>query len=269
MADGNLSRVDIGLMNLRCAEGLPTCKASDSRMALLELDRIATRVKAETERHYRKFHSDPKEFNDSEAYFRMLCLVTVLQQDFGVHYNPNRARPSEGPIEPNDAFFADAADIFVHGLVGDQRTGTCSSLPGLYVAVGRRLGYPLKLVAAKNHLFVRWDGERERLNIEATTQGLTTFDDDYYRSWPFPITPEEERTEHYLKSMTATEELAVFLSLRAQCLGVAGRFAEALEIQERTCRLVPQSIEQRKLLDQLRKECSAEHVTQPQTLQSL
>ena len=29
--------------------------------------------------------------------------------------------------------------------------GTCSSLPVLQVAVGRRLGYPLKLVTTKGH----------------------------------------------------------------------------------------------------------------------
>jgi regulator of sirC expression with transglutaminase-like and TPR domain len=167
----------------------------------------------------------------------MLCLVTVLQQDFGVSYSPNRAKPSEGTIEPNETFFADSRDIFLHGLLGPRRTGTCASLPVLYVAVGRRLGYPLKLVAAKNHLFVRWENERERLNIEATTQGLTTFDDEYYRGWPFPMTPEEERTERYLTSLSPAEELSVFLSLRTQCLLAAGRYAEALAKQEQVCRL--------------------------------
>ena len=33
------------------------------------------------------------------------------------------------------------------------------------MAVGRRLGYPLKLVTTKGHLFVRWEGAGERFNI--------------------------------------------------------------------------------------------------------
>jgi hypothetical protein len=201
-----------------------------------------------------RFQRAPGEFNSSEAYFRMLCLVTMLQQDFGVRYSPNRAKPSDGPVEPNEAFFADARDIFLHGLLGPRRTGTCASLPVLYVAVGRRLGYPLKLVAAKNHLFVRWESERERLNIEATTQGLTTFDDDYYRRWPFPMTPDEERAERYLISLSPAEELSVFLSLRTQCLLAAGRWDEAIFSQEQVRRLAPHSVIQRELLERMRND---------------
>ena len=249
-----LSDVDIGLLNLRCATGLPGTGTMGIEAVVMELDLMSRRVKAETEKHYGKYQANPKEFNQSEAHFRMLCLVTVLQQDFGVGYNPERARPSDGAIEPNETFFADSRDIFLHGLLGAKRTGTCASLPVLYVAVGRRLGYPLKLVAAKNHLFVRWESEREKLNIEATTQGLTTFEDDYYRRWPFPMTPEEERTERYLTSFTPAEELSVFLSLRTQCLLTAGRWTEALTSQEQVCRLAPHSATQREILDRVRSQ---------------
>jgi hypothetical protein len=251
MHRSQLSRVEIGVMNVLCAVGLSGSDAINMDSSLVGLDDMASRVKVETARHYRKFQANPKEFTESEAYFRMLCLVTVLQQDFGVGYSPNRARPSEGSIEPNETFFADSRDIFIHGLLGPRRTGTCASLPVLYIAVGRRLGYPLKLVGAKNHLFVRWDNGRERLNIEATTQGLTTFDDAYYRGWPFPMTPEEERTERYLTSLSSEEELSVFLSLRTQCLLAAGRFKEALSCQEQVCRLAPHSSNQKEILEQV------------------
>jgi len=254
MTSDELRHVEIGLLNLRCATGLPGTDTMDVETAVTELDRMARGVKTETVGHSRKFQANPKEFNGSEAYFRMLCLVTVLQQDFRVRYSPNRAKPSDGAIEPNETFFADSRDIFLHGLLGTKRTGTCASLPVLYVAVGRRLGYPLKLVAAKNHLFVRWENERERLNIEATTQGLTTFDDDYYRRWPFPMTPEEERTERYLTSLTPAEELSVFLSLRTQCLLAAGRWTEALSSQERVCRLAPYSVTHREILERVRSQ---------------
>jgi len=245
---------DIALVNLLCGDELPGSDFLEKRNAFAELDRMARQAKAETERHYRKFQTHPEEYNDSEAYFRMLCLVTVLQQDFGVGYSPNRARPSDRVIEPNETFFADSRDIFLHGLLQGKRTGTCASLPVLYIAVGRRLGYPLKLVAAKNHLFVRWEDTRERLNIEATTQGLTTFNDDYYRRWPFPMTPEEERTERYLISLSPAEELSVFLSLRTQCLLAAQRWNEALSSQEKVCRLAPYSFSQREILEHVRNQ---------------
>jgi hypothetical protein len=123
-AGGELSRVDFGLVNLLCAAGLSGSNDTGIHTALKELDQMAGRVKAETERHYRNFQNNPQEFNGSEAYFKMLCLVTVLQQDFGIRYSPDRARPSDGPVEPNETFFADARDIFLHGLLGPKRAGT-------------------------------------------------------------------------------------------------------------------------------------------------
>ena len=48
------------------------------------------------------------------------------------------------------------ARLFIHGII-DGPGGTCASMPVLYVAVGRRLGYPLKLVEARGHLLLRWD----------------------------------------------------------------------------------------------------------------
>ena len=144
-------------------------------------------------------------------------LSTVLQQDLGIHYNLERApRPFE-PLEPNDVFFANAQDAFLHGLAGSKHHGTCSSMPVLVVAVGRRLGYPLKLVTARSHLFVRWEEGRERFNIEATTQGFVSHPDEHYRQWPEPMTAEEPEAEGFLKSLTPAQEFAVFLSIRGFC----------------------------------------------------
>src|SRR5262249_21751645 len=62
-----------------------------------------------------------------------------------------------------------------------------------------------------------------------TARGLSRFDDDYYRHWPFEISPAEEAAEGYMKSLTVSEELAVFLSIRGMCLREQGRFSEAEE----------------------------------------
>jgi hypothetical protein len=37
-------------------------------------------------------------------------------------------------------------------------------------------------------LFVRWEGSRERFNVDATGRGMNLRDDDHYRHWPLPIT---------------------------------------------------------------------------------
>jgi hypothetical protein len=151
-----LEGLDIALLNLLCAEGLRGSEKLDLDKTLDGIDDMATRVRVETDRNFHRFRSNPADYENSEPYYRMAMLVTVLQQDFGIRYNPDRVTPV-GVFEPNDRFFADSRDVFVHGLVGETKTGTCSSLPVLYTAVGRRLKYPLSLVSAKNHLFVRWE----------------------------------------------------------------------------------------------------------------
>jgi hypothetical protein len=209
----SLGAVGIARMNLLCRQGLSGIEDLDINRALSLIDQMAARVKAETQRHLYRFERNPGEFENSEGFFRMVMMGVVLTEDFGIHYNPQQRT---GPAEsgPDDGFFADPQMVFLGGLLGPGRQGTCSSLPVLYVAVGRQLGYPLKLVATKGHLFVRWEGGGERFNIEATGRGVNRFEDNYYRHWPFEINAAEEAAEGYLKSLSPAEELAVFLSTR-------------------------------------------------------
>jgi hypothetical protein len=120
-----------------------------------------------------------------------------------------------------------------------EHEGTCSSMPVLFAAVGRRLGCPLKLVTTKGHLFVRWEGASERFNIEATGHSVNRFDDDYYRHWAFEISHSEEVAEGYLRSLTPAEEFAAFLSIRGMCLRQAVRLREAAEAFSAAARLAP------------------------------
>ena len=244
-----LGECDITLMNLLCAEGLPNSEGLDVQSSLALLDGWASRVRAETQRHYYRFQRNPGEFDHSEGYFQMLMMAVVLYEDCQVRYNPERiATPGQAALD--DGFFADSRDVFLHGLLGPQRMGTCSSMPVLYVAVGRRLGYPVKLVTTKGHLFVRWESPVERFNVDATAKGMNRYEDDYYRKWPSPLTEAEINEHGYLKSLSAAEELAVFLTIRGQCLMEAGRHAEAINSFEHSVRLRPASRDQKQLLAQ-------------------
>jgi hypothetical protein len=214
------------MINLRCAEGLSGAEDLDVAGCLTQLDQWAAHVRAETERHRRRYKANPAEFDHSESYFRMLLMAVVVAEDFGVRYNPARMG-TVGQETENDGFFADSRDVFLHGLLGPRRLGTCSSMPILYLALGRRLGYPLKLVTTKAHLFLRWESDTERFNLEATGRGMNRYDDAHYRQWPFPVTEQEIAENGYLKSLSPVEELAVFLTIRSQCLKENGRPAEA------------------------------------------
>jgi hypothetical protein len=238
-----LARCDIALVNLLCAEGLP---GSDKGGAIAEhlatLGRMAEHVRRETDRHWYRFLQNPEEYHHSEAYFRMLFLVCVLQEDFGCRYNPERIRPEGAPFEPDEVFYADSRDVFIHGLLGEKRGGTCSSMPVFYAAVGRRLGYPLKLATAKGHLFVRWEGAKETFNIEGTNLGLNRYPDEFYRKWPFAMTPEDEQREGHLRGLPPERELQVFLTIRSMCLAAAGRVEEAIACQQFCAKLHPSSL---------------------------
>ena len=164
-----LGQVDIAVLNLLCAQGLPGAEKLDAAQYLAVLDGWTQRVKSETERHLYRFRANPSEYENSEAYFRMLIMSVVLYEDYNIRYNPSRiALPTD--ITVNDHFFADSQDIFLHGLLGNRRMGTCSSMPVLYAAIGRRLGYPLKLVTTKAHLFLRWEDGQERFDLETTVR---------------------------------------------------------------------------------------------------
>jgi hypothetical protein len=148
LPEAELAHLDFAAVNLACAAGLPGADGLDAPRCRAALDAWSAHVHSETLRAAHQFTSDPAAFEHSWAYFRTLVLVTVLQEDFGVGYNT-------GLVERDD-FFSDAANLFLHGVL-QGRGGTCSSLPLAYVAVGRRLGYPLRLVQTKNHVFARWD----------------------------------------------------------------------------------------------------------------
>lgn len=178
MSVPELGQVDIARLNLLCTEGLSGAQGLDVNRDLAVLDGMVSRVRSETERHLYRYQKNPAEHENSEGFFRMLMLTVVLAEDFKIHYDPERKTSSLTATE-GDGFFSDSANVFLHGLLGPKRQGTCSSMPVLYVAVGRRLGYPLKLVTTKGHLFVRWEGTGERFNVEATSHGLNRFDDRY------------------------------------------------------------------------------------------
>jgi hypothetical protein len=215
LENADLASVDIARMNLLCAEKLPGSESLNIEEILKTLDQWAKIVQFDTDRHLYKLQQKPGEYENSEAYFRMAMLITVLQCDLGVRYNLDRMRQID---------FRNSKDLFIHGLVKSNNGGTCVSMPALYVAVGRRLGYPLKLVTTREHVFCRWEGQnhpnrawRERRNIEGASQGMHSYSDEHYQHWPNEISQKEIDACGHLRSLTPPEELALFMCTRGHC----------------------------------------------------
>jgi hypothetical protein len=238
LSASQLASLDIARMNLLCAEGLFGAETLDVDGCLAALDSWAAHVQSETERYLYKFRANPAEFENSEGYFRMLMMSVVAYEDFGIRYNPERIS-SPIDLSTDDQFFRDSRDVLLHGLLGHRRMGTCSSMPVLYVALGRRLGYPLKLVKTKAHLFIRWESPAEKFDLEATGKGMNKYDDSHFKVWPFPLSDQEINENAYLKSLSPAEELSVFLSIRGECLTESGNLGEAAKSFEAAYHLAP------------------------------
>jgi hypothetical protein len=173
----------------------------------------------------------------------MYVLFGFLRERQRIGYNPDLKAlfaKGYGYIEEHpDEFRQDARDTFLNGIV-ERRMGVCSSLPAIFVAVGRRLGYPLYYVHTKGHSFVRWDDGKERFNVETTRSFFTTPHDDYYERWPYRITQKDVADFGYLKSQTPRQMLAGFLQDRCACLYASGRVKEGNQAFEAAAALAPE-----------------------------
>lgn len=242
-----LATADLAEVNLLCAAGLPGTENFDIRAGLAKLDGWTRIVEREIARNRHRFEENPAEYDKSENLFKMVMLVLTVQQDLYVHYDaammgtaakPNATKEEIERDLSDESYFKNAASIFLNGTLSEAHTGTCASMPVLYTAIGRRLGFPIKLVAAKGHLFVRWDDGKERFNMEGTG-GVNSLPDDYYKKWPLPLSPAEIASGEYLKSLSPAEELAVFLEARAVCFRANGRNDEAMEALAQAYRIDP------------------------------
>ncbi len=207
LSDEQLAEHGIAHVNLVVATGLPLPFDVNAADLLRRLDEWADVADYGIRRMWkRKTRGECTELTGSQ--YRIMVMITVLQRNLGVEYN---WAFSQGEYDASDS-----RNLFLTGLLTGHG-GTCVTMPVLYAAIGRRLGFPIKLVLAKQHSFCRWDGDGERFNIEATSPGFNPRPDEHYRSWPIPISQEEVDAGWYLKSLTPTEELAYFIGQRGNC----------------------------------------------------
>src|SRR6266849_4288950 len=184
-SDAYLGWQDVLDVNFACAVGLPGAEAINQASCKETVRAWVKLIRRETNRLAYVFDRRPELYENSFARLEIEVMVTVLQRDLGVHYRQDL-------IDMDDAaFFSRAEHLFAHGVI-QGKSGTCTSLPVVYVAVGRQLGYPLKLVHTKRHVFARWDEPgKEHFNIECTSRGVNWYPDEHYLEWPFASTSEE------------------------------------------------------------------------------
>ncbi len=239
-----IANCDIAELNLCAAYGLPGIKKINAEKLVNRLDEWAYHVRVEICRHlYRldpRSTAPPTEFSYENSVARFLCyyLLQVLQEDCGVAYHPDRK------FNPD---FCHPEDLFIHGIVDENgKGGTCASMPVVYVAVARRLGFPVSLVETKGHFFFRWEDDKgtvlqwehpklnlwvppDRFNVEGSGEGIAYYDDSHYVQWPELWNEADTAHGRYLKSLTNVEAFASFLIQRAECFYEAGLWQECIQ----------------------------------------
>jgi hypothetical protein len=239
-----LPSCDLLELNICAARSLPGTEKSSLEEWLAKRDEWAARVRVEIRRHLYRIDPQsnrlPTEFSYGNSLGRFFCwfMLQVLQEDCGVRYHPHRK------FKPD---FCKPRDVFAHGIMDDDgEGGTCSSMPVVYVSVGRAIGLPLYLVETRGHLFFRWDDPNgttirwedpdlalwippDRFNVEGSGEGIAFYSDSHYVQWPEAWTAREIRHGQYLRSMTATESLAGLLIERGECFWDLEKRVEALK----------------------------------------
>lgn len=244
LSPDELAEIDIARVNLLCATGLPGAEdltPETIETMLARIDAWAERVRLETERHHHWLidprHADKaKHFGNSEARFRAEFLVDVLQNDIGIQYHEGFV-PADEDVPP----FKTSKETFLHGLLDHEDPkqafgGNCVSLPVIYAAVGRRLGYPIKLVTSKEHVFCRWMGEdhpnkawRDTFNFDGAGKGYSIDPDAFYMTWPRESNEAEVEIFDWFKPLTPSQEMALFMLARGHVQRMVGKNLNAAQ----------------------------------------
>ena len=210
----NLDRVDIGRMNIICARNVTRTEVLDTAKYVAKLDEWAIIAKRLEQKYLPAFKKHAARYDNSLAKFKAVTLALTIQQDLKCGYNIDLITSGAMNDLRSRRFFRNPDDIFITGLL-KRGKGTCSSLPVLFVALGRRLHYPVYLAHTKGHLYCRWDDGQEDFNIEVTGQGVDTPPDSFYKGPPYNPSEADIAQEGMLRNLTNAESLALFIETSA------------------------------------------------------
>lgn len=249
--------VDPAELSLLCIRDLPGAQDIDAARCLAALEQWTEFVRVETTRRLASLAPHKRATGErlgavSDRRRKAQALVQGLHDVLGSDRYP--ASLAGGTLEAAVATGRplDSQDLFLCGVLGSARPPhrpTSVSLPWLYLAVGRRLGYPLRLAAQDGRLLLRWEGRNEQFTIDwqpSWTEPPVASSELRFRveepGRP-PFSPASDQpppvTSSPLRLFTADDELAVLLGARGACLESHGQNREALVAYAQAHRLSP------------------------------
>lgn len=182
---------------------------------LKQLDEIAARVKA-------LLAQQP---DSDDPMIRIAAINTVLFREYQFGYDLTdfpRRKPETRLL----------------GNLLRRSKGTCANLPDLYYAVAERLGFPIYMVEAPQHVFLRYVlPNGEHINIEATGAGGQSSDEDYIAEMEIPKAALDSGT--FMRTLSRREALFVLMQERTFFDEWRGDFQQVLQQGELLRKLRP------------------------------
>ncbi|HUU20914.1 MAG TPA: hypothetical protein VM389_00130 [Phycisphaerae bacterium] len=230
--DGKLARRDIAELNLLAATGLHGVEAPEASAGMKMLDEWAGIVRRESQRRLKASASESQPSEATGSRLAATVLAEALRDQVGLNLLGKGSR---------DVDFRLPANVFIHGCLNGRKASSLSG-PVVYVAVGRRLGYPLELAMAGATAVVRWHdaASNETFNIDFRADQIRFPPDLFYAADAAPAgrMPVPRLTK--FRPLDRKGELAYFLSLRGRCLAGAGQLQDAQVAFAQAHRLVPE-----------------------------
>jgi regulator of sirC expression with transglutaminase-like and TPR domain len=229
-------QIDIGQMALVLAtEAYP---GLDVKRYGAQLDRLVGEIRRFTEQMRSRTASA------AEPDYLIRAMNTYLYKRLGFHY------------DRDDMYAVQLKNRYLNGVL-DTKSGSCTTLPLLYLALAQRLGYPVVPVAAPQHLFCRYrlpDGTYQ--NVEATAGGWSP-DEDYIQSMEIP--ERGLKNGAYLENMTYRQLLGDLIIENGSLWARQGDFVRAIRYYELGLRLNPKAAEAYRMLGAAYRQLAREY----------
>jgi len=161
--------------------------------------------------------------------YRIRAMNTYLYKHQGFHY------------DMDDPYTLKLKNLYLNGIL-ETKSGSCTTMPLLYLALAQRLKYPVYPVAAPQHLFCRYifpDGRYR--NIEATSGGGWSPDADYITDTEIPQQGIEEGA--YLATMTYQQLVGDLIAENASYWARQRQYLRAAKYYTIATRLNPKAAE--------------------------
>jgi len=135
---GKLAGRDIAELNLLAATGLQGVEGPEVSVGMKMLDEWAGIVRRESQRRLKASASQSQPSEATGSRLAATVLAEALRDQVGLNLLGKGSR---------DVDFRLPANVFIYGCLNGKKASSLSG-PVVYVAVGRRLGYPLELAMA-------------------------------------------------------------------------------------------------------------------------